>query len=68
MTFLWPEMLWLWLAVPALIGIYVLVLRRQQKAALRFASLSLVRTAARGSAWRRHLPPVLFLASIALLI
>jgi Ca-activated chloride channel homolog len=66
-TFLWPEMLWLWLAVPALIGIYLLVLRRQRKAAWRFASVGLVRQAA-GSARRRHVPPLLLLASIALLI
>ena len=28
MTFLWPEMLWFYLALPLLVGAYILVLRR----------------------------------------
>ena len=30
MTFVWPELLWLLVAVPALIGLYVLLLRRKK--------------------------------------
>ena len=45
MTFIWPEMLWSLLAVPLLIGLYVWLLRRRKKTALRFASLSLVKEA-----------------------
>ena len=39
MSFLWPEMLWLLLALPLLVAAYLLVLRRKKKFALRYASL-----------------------------
>ncbi|HWS75968.1 MAG TPA: VWA domain-containing protein [Quisquiliibacterium sp.] len=66
MTFLWPSMLWLLLAVPALVAGYVLLLRRRSQPALRYPNLDLVREAL-GAAprWRRHVPPALMLASIA---
>lgn len=69
MSFLWPEMLWLLLAVPALVAAYLLVLRRRKKFALRYASLDLVK-AAMGTriGFRRHVPPILFLLSIAIMI
>lgn len=69
MTFLWREALWLLLATPALIGLYLYALRRRQSA-LRIPSLALVRDASRPSAHiRRHLPPALFLfALIAMLM
>jgi Ca-activated chloride channel homolog len=69
MTFLWPELLWLLLVVPALIGIYVVLLRRKKKQALRYASLGLVRDAIGvAQRLRRHLPPVLFLLALITLI
>ena len=69
MTFFWPEMLWLLLLVPALLGVYVLLLRRKKKAALRYASLSLVREAlGAGQRFRRHVPPLLFLMALALML
>jgi Ca-activated chloride channel family protein len=69
MTFLWPDMLWLLLAVPALIGAYVLLLRRKKKAALRYANLTLVKEAmGAGQRFRRHLPPLLFLLALATLL
>jgi Ca-activated chloride channel family protein len=50
------------LVAPALVGAYVLLLRRRSRAAVRFASLSLVRPAIGSSARiRRHVPPFLFL-------
>ena len=62
MRFISPELLWLLLAVPALIAAYVLILRRKKKAALRYASLSLVHEAmGPGQRFRRHLPALLFL-------
>lgn len=65
MRFLWPVMLWLFLAVPALIGTHVLLLRRKKKGALRYASLSLVREAiGPGHRFRRHVPPLLFLLAM----
>ena len=42
MTFLWPEFLWLLLAVPLLVAAYILILRRKRKAALRYANLGMV--------------------------
>lgn len=69
MTFLWPGMLWLLVAVPALVAVYVLLLRRKKKAALRYASLSLVKEAmGPGQHFRRHVPPLLFLLALATMI
>jgi Ca-activated chloride channel family protein len=69
MNFLWPELLWLLLALPLLVALYVLLLRRRKKFALRFASLGLVKEAiGSGQRWRRHVPPLLFLAALTLMI
>ena len=68
MTFLWPEMLWLLLIVPALVAAYFYLLRRKQQAALRYASLSLVKEAMAGRKFRRHLPPLLFLIALIVMI
>lgn len=70
MTFLWPQFLWLLLAVPVLVLLYVWLLRRKKKLALRYASLSIVREAmGAGQTARRHIPPLLFLlAMVAMLI
>jgi Ca-activated chloride channel family protein len=65
-SFLWPGLLVLLALVPALIAVYLWVLRRQKAAAVRFASLGLVREAMGGARlWRRHLPPALFLLGLA---
>jgi Ca-activated chloride channel family protein len=65
MKFLWPAMLWLLAAVPALVGAYVLLLRRRKKNAVRYASLALVKDAlGPGQRLRRHLPPLLFLLAL----
>jgi Ca-activated chloride channel family protein len=69
MTFLWPDMLWLLVAVPALVAVYMLLLRRRKKAALRYASLSMVKEAmGAGQRFRRHVPPLLFLLALATMI
>lgn len=69
MQFLWPQFLWLLLALPLLVGLYVLLLRRKKKMAVRYASLSIVKEAmGTGSQVRRHIPPVLFLLAIAALL
>jgi len=68
-TFQWPDMLWLLLAVPALVAAYVFLLRRRKKAALRYASLSLVKDALGArQRFRRHLPPMLFLLALTVMI
>ena len=56
------------LAVPLLPAAYVWLLRRPGKLAVRFSSLSVVRAAAIGRNWRRHVPPVLLLAACAALL
>ena len=69
MTFFWPEMLWGLLLVPLLVLLYVWLLRRRKKTAVRFASLSLVKEAmGKSVAWRRHVPPVLLLTAVTALL
>jgi Ca-activated chloride channel homolog len=69
MTFLWPEMLWLLLIVPVLVAAYFYLLRRKQQAALRYASLSMVKEAmGPGHRFRRHIPPLLFLLALIVMI
>lgn len=60
MSFLWPQYLWLMLALPLLPVAYAWLLRRR-KTALRYSSLGVIRAAAAGSHWRRHIPPALLL-------
>ncbi len=68
-SFLWPQFLWLLLALPLLVLLYVWVQRRRKKLALRYASLSIVQQAlGKGPGWRRHLPPLLLLLALAALI
>lgn len=67
MDFLAPDLLWLLLALPALVLLYRWLLARRKKIALRYASLTVVKEAmVAGLSWRRHLPPGLFLAAMAL--
>ena len=68
-SFLWPQMLWLLLALPLLVLLYLWLLRRRQRTALRYANLSIVREAlGKGPGWRRHVPPVLMLLSLAAML
>jgi len=65
MRFIWPELLWLLLAIPVLVAAYFEMLRRKKRSAVRYASLSLVRVAlGPGQTLRRHLPPALFLVAM----
>ena len=69
MTFLWPQFLWLLLVIPLLVALYVWLLGRKKKMALRYASLSIVREAlGKGQGFRRHIPPLLFLMSLAAML
>ncbi len=67
-TFQWPELLWGLLALPLLAVLYVWLLRRRKRVVLRYASLAMVKEAGQGAAWRRHVPPVLFLLALAALL
>src|SRR5512137_1473336 len=65
MRFLWPDVLWFLLLVPALIAAYVVILRRRRSAAVRYASLTLVRDSiGAGQRIRRHVPPALVLLGL----
>jgi Ca-activated chloride channel family protein len=69
MKFLWPQMLWLATALPLLVAAYLLILRHKRKAAVRYASLSIVKEAMRGApAFRRHIPPLLLLVAIGAML
>jgi Ca-activated chloride channel family protein len=69
MTFLWPQLLWLLLAVPALVAGYFYMLNRRRAAAAKYASLSMLREAAEsGASYRRHVPPVLFLLALVAML
>ena len=65
MKFIWPQALWLLLLVPLLVGAYLMVLRRKRREALRYPSLAVVRAGSPQTAWRRHIPPALFLLGLA---
>jgi Ca-activated chloride channel family protein len=68
-TFLWPELLWLLLAVPVVVAVYLVLLRRKKKAALAYASLTMVRDAMGASQrFRRHVPPFLFLLALIAMV
>lgn len=68
-NFIWPEMLWLLAALPLIVLLYVWLMRRRKKVALRYASLALVKQAmGRSTAWRRHVPPLLMLLALAALL
>ncbi len=69
MVFLWPDLLWLLLALPLLVLLYVWLLRRRKAAVLHFPALALAREAQGArSRWRRHVPPLLFLLGLAALL
>jgi Ca-activated chloride channel homolog len=67
MNFLWPVNLWWMLALPLLPLLYLWLLRRAGKPALRLSSVSVARAAA-GPRWRRHVPPALVFGALSLLL
>ena len=69
MTFLWPAMLWLLAAVPALVALYVWLIGRRKKFALQYASLALAGAATNGAtSLRRHFPAALLLLGFTAMI
>jgi Ca-activated chloride channel family protein len=67
LTFLWPTMLWLLLAVPLIVFVYGRVLRRRRALASRHARLETV-GAATGGRLQRAVPPLLWLLGLTALI
>jgi Ca-activated chloride channel family protein len=66
MKFLWPQYLWSMLALPLLVALYVWLLRRRGKPALRYSSLQVVHEAS-SRPWRRHVPPAVLFVACAVL-
>jgi Ca-activated chloride channel homolog len=67
MYFLWPQYLWLMLALPLLPALYLWLLRRRGKPALRMSNLEVARRASRRT-WRRHIPAALFMLALCALV
>jgi Ca-activated chloride channel family protein len=66
---LWPGFLYLFVLIPLAILVYLWVLRRRSRFAVRYSSLSLVREAAVRQSWlRKHLPFILFLLALTSLV
>jgi Ca-activated chloride channel family protein len=68
MSFQWPELLWLMLALPLLVATYLWLLNRKKRTAIRYASLLLIKEAMQGTTWRRHVPPFLLLLALGVMI
>lgn len=69
MSLLWPGFLYLLLLIPLAIAVYLWILRRRRRFAVRYSSLSLVREAAAKQSWlRRHFPFMLFLLALTGLV
>jgi Ca-activated chloride channel family protein len=68
-AFYWPKLLWIAAALPLLVLLYVRVVGRRRRALAKYSNLAMVRDAAASTGgWRRHLPPVLYLAAVALMV
>src|SRR5919199_2979887 len=69
MDLLWPGFLLLLGLLPLIVAVYIWMLRRRRRFAVRYSSLALVRPALpRYSRLRRHLPFALFLLALTGLI
>src|ERR1700687_5292457 len=69
MMFRWHYALCLLLGLPALVGTYVVLLRRKNREALRYTGFALVREAiGPGAQLRPHLPALLLLLGVTALL
>ena len=67
MSFIWPTMLWVLLAIPLLVLLYFLMQQRRRQFARQHGSLGLTQQSDGRPARRRHLPAFLFLIGIFIL-
>ncbi len=68
MSFAWPLALLLLLAVPVVLAMYVMALRRRRRQAISYSSVALLRAAIpRRTRWQRHIPVAALLAAIGVL-
>jgi Ca-activated chloride channel family protein len=66
MSLEWPGFLWALALVPVAILAYLLAQRRRTRYAVRFTNLDLLaNVVTRSPGWRRHLPPALYLLTLA---
>lgn len=69
MTFQWPTLLLALGLIPVLCALYLAAQRRRRAYAVRFTNLALLgEVVGKGPGVRRHIPPLLFLLSLAALI
>jgi Ca-activated chloride channel family protein len=69
MSFLWPVMLWLLVLMPLPVVLYIRMQRRRRRLAANYGSLGMVAGGnGRSPGFRRHVPPALFLAGMAILV
>jgi Ca-activated chloride channel family protein len=73
MSFIWPSMLLVLVVLPLLVTLYLALLRRRRRmlaayGAMGFGSAPTSRKRSAGLGARRHVPPALFLAGLAILV
>ncbi len=69
MNFVWPQLLWLMLIAPLLLLLYVWLLRRKSRSAVRYSHVAMVKAAAGAqSKVKRHIPPFIMLLALCLLL
>ncbi len=69
MSFLSPAYLWLLLLLPLAVTMYLWLLRRRKRIAVRYGNFGMLKQAmGGGSRLRRHLPPALFLTALTLMV
>jgi Ca-activated chloride channel family protein len=69
MNFLAPELLPGLILIPLVVLAYLVLQRRRTKYAVRFTNLDLLANLApRRPAWRRHVPPAIYVAAVAALL
>jgi Ca-activated chloride channel family protein len=69
MSFIWPAMLLFLIVIPLFLLLYLGLQRRRRRALASYGSLGMVQGAlGRSLGLRRHIPPALFLAGLAVLV
>src|SRR5512146_1486303 len=69
MSFIWPIMLVMLLLIPLLVGFYIFLQVRRRRLAESFGKTGFTANAAgKGVGFRRHIPPVFFMASLTILM